>query len=71
MSKKQFDRIVVDTIEFRANGSVENFPIDIPEPQEPVEPGLEVPEPPAEGVFVLTSTDGVLSWETLPDGGGA
>ena len=61
MSKKQFDRIVVDTIEFRANGSVENFPIDIP----------EVPEPPAEGIFVLTSTDGVLSWETLPDGGGA
>ena len=23
-----------------------------------------IPEPPAEGTFVLTSTDGVLSWET-------
>lgn len=23
----------------------------------------DIPEPPAEGTFVLTSTDGVLSWE--------
>lgn len=24
---------------------------------------VEIPDPPAEGTFVLTSTDGVLSWE--------
>jgi hypothetical protein len=24
---------------------------------------VDIPEPPAEGTFTLTSTDGVLSWE--------
>lgn len=24
----------------------------------------DIPEPPSEGTFVLTATDGVLSWET-------
>lgn len=31
------------------------------------DPVSEIPEPPSEGTFVLTSTEGVLSWET--DGG--
>lgn len=29
----------------------------------PPAPEVTVPEPPASGTFVLTATDGVLSWE--------
>lgn len=28
----------------------------------------DIPEPPEDGVFVLTSTDGVLSWDVLSGG---
>lgn len=57
------DEPVPDDLDPRA------IPVRIVNKPAPSEPTVEVPEPPADGTFVLTSTDGVLSWEE-PAGGG-